>query len=321
MGETSNSLFGALRSALNSPLLQLGQAQITAWSLLQLAFWLAAIFVAERLLRRHLLERVLSRTHLASSLQFAIGRFAGFTFILLGCSVALQVAGIDLSSLAIVAGAVGVGIGLGLQNIVSNFVSGIIILAERPIALGDRVEIGGVAGTVRRINLRSTTVVTNDDIAIIVPNSDFVITRVTNWTHGDPKVRFRLPFHVAYGTDFDRLRRVLVEVALAHPATLHKPEPALFFIGFGESSIQCELGVWTVQLSSNPLRYKSDLYFAIERALRECGFEIPFPQRDVRVVAGMNSRHAASQSLRHREENHESATPGEKAKVNESSAT
>src|SRR5207253_2708055 len=123
-------------------------------------------------------------------------------------------------SLAVVAGAVGVGVGLGLQNIVHSFVSGLIILAERPIAIGDRIEIGGVAGQVRQIRLRSTTVLTNDNIAYIVPNSDFITRTVINWSHGDPSVRIRLPVGVAYGTDTAKVEQLLLQVALGHPKVL-----------------------------------------------------------------------------------------------------
>src|SRR5262249_14069319 len=179
---------------------------LTVIGLIELLVCLVVVVVLERVLRRYLLERVLRRTHLDSGLQYGISRIAGYVFIALGFYVALQVAGINLSSLALVAGAFGVGIGFGLQNIVSNFISGLIILAERPIALGHRIEIGGVAGQVTRINLRSTTIVTNDNITIIVPNSDFIAHAITNWSYGDPKVRIRLPVGVAYGTDVEKLQ-------------------------------------------------------------------------------------------------------------------
>jgi small-conductance mechanosensitive channel len=168
----------------------------------------------------------------------------------------LVVNGIDLSSLAVVAGALGVGLGFGLQNIVSNFVSGLILLAERPIAIGDRIEVSGVAGQVRKISLRSTTVVTNDNIAIIVPNSDLTTKPITNWSHGDPKVQFRLPVGVAYGTDPEKLRLVLLAVARAHPSVLASPEPTLFFEGFGDSALNFELGVWTQDMAHSPRRFR-----------------------------------------------------------------
>ena len=142
--------------------------------------------------------------------------------------MALLIVGIDLSSLAVIAGAVGLGLGFGLQNIISNFVSGLIILAERPITIGDRIEVGNVVGQVTKISLRSSTVVTNDNITIIVPNSDFISSRVINWSHGDPRVRLRLPVGVAYGTNLELLQRVLLEVARDHPGKCcaSRPRPS-----------------------------------------------------------------------------------------------
>ena len=141
----------------------------------------------------------------ASTCRFSTpsGASRGYPFIALGIYIALQLVGINFTSLAFVAGAVGVGIGFGLQNIVNNFVSGLIILAERPIAIGDRVEVGGVAGRITRMSLRSTTVVTNDNISIIVPNANFITHPVTNWSHGDPRVQIRLAVGVAYGSDLE----------------------------------------------------------------------------------------------------------------------
>jgi|ERR1051326_5331992 small-conductance mechanosensitive channel len=176
--------------------------------------------------------------------------------------------------------------GLGLQNIIHNFVSGSIILAERPIAIGDRIEISGVAGQVREIRLRSTTVVTNDNIACIVPNSDFITSTVTNWSHGDLRVRIRLPVGVACGTDPRKLEKLLLEVALARPKVLREPAPSVFFLGFGDSSLNFELGVWTSEMTFQPRRFRSELFFAMEEKLRENQIEIPFPQRDLHLRSG-----------------------------------
>ena len=193
---------------------------------------------------------------------------------------------LDLSALAVIVGGLGIGIGFGLQNVVSNFISGLIILAERPIALGHRIEVGSVAGQVTRINLRSTTVVTNDNITIIVPNSNFITNAVTNWSYGDPKVRMRLPVGVAYGSDVEKLRTLLLEVAAENAATLEEPAPAVRFLGFGDSALNFELAIWTIDMAQSPTRFRSELYFAIERKLREHKIEIPFPQRDLHLRSG-----------------------------------
>jgi small-conductance mechanosensitive channel len=181
----------------------------------------------------------------------------------------------------VLAGAIGVGVGFGLQHVISNFVSGVIILAERPIAVGDRIEVAGVAGQVVKISLRSTTVVTNDNITVIVPNASLVTNAVTNWSHRDPKVRFRIPVEVAAGSDVERVRSLLLAVAEANPGALREPAPTVFFIGFGENGPRFELGVWTVQMARAPRRFRSEIYFAIERSFREHGVAIATPQREI----------------------------------------
>jgi small-conductance mechanosensitive channel len=180
-----------------------------------------------------------------------------------------------------------VGVGFGLQNITSNFISGLVILAERPITIGDRVEVAGVIGQVQKINARSTVVVTNDNIATIVPNQKFIDSPVTNWTYGDPRVRFRLPVGVAYGSDVEKVRDTLIAAARANAQALSDPAPSVFFVGFGESSLDFELVVWSDEMSHRPRRFRSDLNFAIEKNLREAGIEIPFPQRDLHIRSGV----------------------------------
>jgi small-conductance mechanosensitive channel len=263
-------------------------SKITVASLLALILLFGLVIVAERVVRQHFITRLLRRTHLEPPMQFALARVLGYALLGLGFLISLQMVGVNLSSLTFLAGAAGVGFGFGLQNIISNFISGLIILAERPIAIGDRVEIGGVAGQVKEISLRSTTVVTNDNIAIIVPNADFITQRVTNWSYEDPRVRFRIPFGVAYGTDLPKLRKLMLEVADEHPKALKDPQPDLFFVGFGDSSLNFELAVWSSESTISPRRFRSDLFFAIEKKLRESGIEIPYPQQDlhVRTVAG-----------------------------------
>lgn len=286
MDKTITDWWHTILNILNHPLGMVGDRPLTLTAIITLIVMVVLVLIAERYLRQMLRARVLARTHLEPELQYAISRFAGYCFIALGFFVALKTVGLDLSSLAVIAGAIGIGIGFGLQNIVANVVSGLVILAERPIAIGHRVEVGGVVGQVTRINVRSTTVVTNDNIAVIVPNSDFLTNAVTNWSHGDPKVRLRLPVGVAYGSDVEKLRTVLLAVAADHPAVLKDPGPAVLFIGFGDSSLNFELAVWTLEMIHNPTRFRSELFFAIERKLREHQIEIPFPQRDLHLRSG-----------------------------------
>jgi small-conductance mechanosensitive channel len=281
-----NDITGPVRRVLDYPIFP--SSGITVASLLALVLLIGLVILMERIVRRYFVTRLLRRTHLEPAMQFALARVIGYALLGLGFYVSLQMVGVNLNSLAFIAGAVGVGLGFGLQNIISNFISGLIILAERPIAIGDRVEIGGVAGQVREISLRSTTVITNDNMAIIVPNADFITQRVTNWSYEDPRVRFRIPFGVAYGTDLTKLRKLMLEVADENPQALKDPKPGLFFVGFGESSLNFELGVWSGEATISPRRFLSDLFFAMEKKLRENAIEIPYPQQDlhVRTVVG-----------------------------------
>ncbi len=271
---------------LNYPLFSLGKAELTLGVIIKLVALCALVLIGERLLRQKFTMRVLKRTGFDAALQYAIARISGYIIILIGFYIALTAVGINLNSLAVVAGAIGIGIGFGLQNIVQNFIAGIIILAERPIALGDRVEVGTVAGTVSKIDLRSTEIVTNDNISIIVPNSNFLTSPVTNWSHGDPRVQMRIPIGVAYGTDIEKLKRALTEVAQENPDALRDPACTVYFVAFGESSLNFELGVWTKTMTRNPQRFRSELNYAIERKLRENKIEIPFPQRALHIRSG-----------------------------------
>ena len=286
MSETLSRWWAVIQELVNYPLIELGDSALTLNSILKLLLVAGLVLVAERYLRRLLRRRVLAHTRLSPDLQYAVSRFAGYCFIAVGFFFALKVIHLDLSAFAVILGGLGIGVGFGLQNVIGNFVSGLIILAERPIAMGHRIEVGGVAGQVTRINLRSTTVVTNDNITIIVPNSDFITHAVTNWSYGDPKVRLRLPLGVAYGSDIEKLRTLLLEVAAENPAALKLPAPSVRFLGFGESALNFELAVWTIEMAQSPTRFRSELFFAIERKLRENKIEIPFPQRDLHLRSG-----------------------------------
>ncbi len=248
--------------------------------LLIFVFWLSSRT------KGFLFNRFLVHSGLDRSLQYAISQIASNLVLVVGIFVVLQNTGIRLEALTIFAGAVGVGIGFGLQNITSNFISGLVILAERPIAIGDRVEVAGVTGQVQKIRARSTVVVTNDNITTIVPNQKFIDSPVTNWTYGDKRVRFRIPVGVAYGSDVELVRRTLIEAGEEDPHTLEDPAPSVFFVEFGDSSLNFELVAWSDEMSHRPSRYRSDLNFAIHRKLQEAGIEIPFPQRDLNIRSG-----------------------------------
>ena len=180
-------------------------------------------------------------------------------------------------------GILGVGFAFGLQNITSNFVSGIILLFERPVSVGDYIEVSNVVGRVVSINMRSTTIVTVDNITLIVPNSRFIEGIVTNWSVGDPKIRFTIPVGVAYGSDTELVRRILLEVANNHPAILKDPEPDVIFKEFADSSLNFELRAWLPSPLGRIMTI-SDLNYAIDKAFRENNINIPFKQVDVHVI-------------------------------------
>lgn len=248
---------------------------------------LIAVFWFSSGTKRFLFDRLLAQSGLDRSLQYAIAQVVSNIVLVVGIVIVLENTGIHLAALAVFAGAVGVGVGFGLQNIASNFISGLVILAERPIAIGDRVEVAGIAGQVEHIRARSTVIRTNDNIMMIVPNTKFIDSPVTNWTYGDRRVRFRIPVGVAYGSDVNKVRDALIAVAHENPHTLKEPEPSVFLEQFGENSIDFKLVVWSSEMSARPSRYRSELNFAIAEKFREAGIEFPFPQRDVHIRDGV----------------------------------
>ncbi|HJX97869.1 MAG TPA: mechanosensitive ion channel domain-containing protein [Chthoniobacterales bacterium] len=259
-------------------------------SLLQIFLLIAlliAVFWLSSRTKRFLFNRFLAQSGLERSLQYAIAQIISNIVLIVGIFIVLDNAGIHLGALAVFAGAVGVGVGFGLQNIASNFISGLVILAERPITIGDRVEVAGIVGQVQHIRARSTVIVTNDNITMIVPNSKFIDSPVTNWTYGDPRVRFRIPVGVAYGSDIEKVRAALVAAGKENSHTLQDPAPSVFLEKFGDNAIEFELVVWSSEMSYRPRRYKSDLNFAIEKNLRAAGVELAFPQRDLHIRSGV----------------------------------
>lgn len=275
----------------------LGGVKLSLVQIFLLIALLIAVFWFSSRTKRFLFNRFLVNSGLDRALQYAIAQIVSNLVLILGIFVVLDNTGINLGALTIFAGAVGIGIGFGLQNIASNFISGLVILAERPIAIGDRVEVAGLAGQVELIRARSTVIRTNDNIAMIVPNSKFIEEPVTNWTYGDPRVRFRIPVGVAYGSDISKVCEALIAAGKGTPHVLADPAPSVFLNKFGDSSIDFELVVWSSEMSHRPSRFKSDLNFAIEEKFREAGIEIPFPQRDLHIRSGALQPESASEKL------------------------
>jgi small-conductance mechanosensitive channel len=276
-------------NAAGIPLLWTAPVPGVTLSLVQIFLLIAlliAVFWFSSRTKRFLFNRFLVNSGLDRALQYAIAQIVSNLVLVIGIFIVLENTGIHLGALTVFAGAVGVGVGFGLQNIASNFISGLVILAERPITIGDRVEVAGLAGQVELIRARSTVIRTNDNIAMIVPNTKFIDSPVTNWTYGDPRVRFRIPVGVAYGSDVNKVRETLIAAGQSNPHVLHDPAPSVFLKQFGESAMDFELVVWSSEMSHRPSRFRSDLNFAIEEKFREAGIEIPFPQRDLHIRSG-----------------------------------
>jgi len=270
---------GEVRDILFEPFGTIGKTPISIFLVVRVLIFVVVVAILARASKRMLLNRIFSRTTLDLGIQHAIATVTQYVVIAIGFLVGLQTAGIDLSALTIFAGAIGVGVGLGLQNIANNFVSGIIILFERPIKIGDRIEVGQVNGDVVHIAARSTTVRTNDNIAIIIPNSSFISSNVINWSHGDYKVRFRVPVGVAYGSDVRQVEQLLLEVAKENENVLEEPPPGVRFLGFGESALLFELRVWSSRLLHRKGLLVSQINFGIYEKFKQYQIELPFPQR------------------------------------------
>ena len=234
--------------------------------------------------RRLLLNYILNKTPVDLSVRHAIATSAQYLIVIVGFLVLLQSAAeIDLTMLGLVAGGVGVGVGFGLQNIANNLISGIFILFERPIKVGDRIEVGEVHGHVVHIAARATTVRTNDNIDFIIPNSSFTSFNVINWSHGDQKVRFRIPVPVAYGSDVRQVERLLLEVAGENENVLEEPSPRVVFWAFGDSALEFQLRVWTTRMLHRRGVFVGQLNLAIYEKFQQHGIHIPFPQRDLHL--------------------------------------
>jgi small-conductance mechanosensitive channel len=234
----------------------------------------ALVWVTGRV-TRWFVDNVLARRGFDIGIREALGVIARYVIITLGALVILQSAGIDLTSLNVLVGAVGVGLGFGLQNITSNFFSGLIILFERPIKMGDRVEIAGVVGEVREIGARATTIVTDESVAMIVPNSQFVSERVTNWSRPGNLTAYILSFHVSLTSDPELVRQVLLAAAASHRDVLSDPMAEVEFVEVGLGALRFQLQVWSTEHLKTAGTLKSDLNFEVWRQLAAAGVTIP----------------------------------------------
>jgi small-conductance mechanosensitive channel len=246
-----------------------------------LLVFMVALYLS-KLLRFTLEQDVLPRMRLPRGVPYAITATLHYGILFVALMAALAAAGIDLSKFSLLAGALGVGVGFGLQNIVNNFISGLVLLFERPIQTNDVVEVGTLLGKVKRIGIRSSTVRTLDGAEVIVPNANLISDQVVNWTLSDRQRRIDVNIGVKYGTDPERVLALLQQVAEEDDRVLDHPAPDALFVGFGNSSLDFLLRAWTPGFDEW-IQIRSDLNVAVNRALAEAGIEIPFPQRDLHL--------------------------------------
>jgi len=261
---------------------QVGNFSFTLGDVLIFAVTIWLSIKISRLIRFILEEDVLPRIPLPRGVPTSISMLTNYVILAIGFLIALTAAGMEWSKFALLAGAFGVGIGFGLQNVVNNFISGLILIFERPIKVGDTIEVGALKGTVKRIGIRSSTIRTFEGAEVIVPNGTIIQSEVTNWTLSDQLRRIDVNVGVAYGTDPNEVLLILQKVAKDHPVVLDNPAPMVLFLGFGESSLDFSLRIWTSDFA-NWISFSSEITLQVHNALKKARIEIPFPQRDLHL--------------------------------------
>ena len=290
-GKTLKTAWIRITETAEMTLFSVGETPVTAGDIVQALLIFGFGWLLSRLIRFGI-RRVGRKESMGTQASlYTISRLSHYTIIIVTVLIALTSIGLDFTNLALVAGALSVGIGFGLQSVVNNFVSGLIILFERTLRVGDYIELDtGLTGTVKAINVRSTLINTNDNIDIVVPNSEFVSTRLTNWTLGEHILRMRIPFGTAYGSDKELVRKAAIEAADAVPYTLthmRGREPDVWLVEYGDNSLNFLLLVWVNrQGARRPTRTRAAYLWELETKLKEYGIEIPFPQRDLHLKSG-----------------------------------
>ena len=260
----------------------IGKAKITILNVCYVIIFLLLIGYISRIIRKALQDEVLPRTRLDIGARASLVNVVVYSLWILAIYTGINILGIDLSSLAFMAGALGIGIGFGLQNIVNNFISGIILLFDPSIQVGDMVQIGEDWGTVNRINIRTTIVQTFDNAALIIPNSQMLSNRVTNWSYKDPKVRRQVDVGVAYGSDVQLVRKVLLEIIHDMPEIMDDPAPRVDFSDFADSALIFRIRFW-ITSPEFWLTSPTELRFRIDEEFKKHGIEIAFPQQDIHI--------------------------------------
>ena len=275
----------SLKSVLNVPLFTLANTSVTLMSLVVFILLLTVFIVGASYLKKILRDQILPRFVQDEGLQYTLARMLQYSVVVIGILISFQFLGVDFTGLAVIFGFLSVGIGFGLQNITSNFISGLIVLFERPISVGDRVVVNGIEGDIEEINIRATKVKTLENISIIVPNSDFVSKDVINYSHGDPTFKLIIDVGVAYDSDLDDVLQALDEVASESSSVMKRRRHDVHLRSFGDSAWNMKLIVWVPNVK-NRYTVQNELNQAIVRKFNERGIEIPFPQRDIHIKSG-----------------------------------
>ncbi|MBF2062970.1 MAG: mechanosensitive ion channel [Calothrix sp. C42_A2020_038] len=283
--EWSQRIKHILSISFTSPIISIGEnsySVINIIILIGLFFGLLAFAGAVTNLLR---SRVLRITRVSRGVQESVAVIFNYSFIFIGTVILLQLWGLDISSLAIFASILGVAIGIGLQGVAKELVSGLVITFERAIQVGDFIEIGNYMGTVERLNARSMQIRTLDDILVIVPNSKLLEQEVINWSHQSQASRLVLPIRVSFDANINQVRYALLEAAKSHSEVLHKPAPRVWIKEFGEDCLDFQLLVW-ISKPRRQFQIKSDIYFQIDENLRQINIQVPFPQRSLHIRSG-----------------------------------
>jgi small-conductance mechanosensitive channel len=275
-------IFSYIREILNIQLFTVSEVPVTTASILIFFLLLTFFILAGIFARRAINRRIFKRFNVDEGTSYTLSRITQYIIITIGVLISFNFVGINLSSLTVIFGLLSVGIGFGLQNVTSNFISGLIILFERPISVGDRVVVNDIEGDVIEINIRSTMVRTVNNISIVVPNSEFVSKDVINYSHGDPTYRLDVNVGVSYDSDLDTVLKALKEVALNNSSVMKNPEPEVHLIEFGDSSWNMQLRSWIPNVKNYP-KIRNELNQAIVRTFRQYNIVIPFPQRDLHM--------------------------------------
>jgi small-conductance mechanosensitive channel len=264
-----SELFSAIQAFMDAPFLPIGRGRVSIWGLIYTAVLLTILVVVTNRTRKWFEKVVLSRAITDAGVRNVLASIAAYMIIFVGSLIILQTAGVDISSLTVLAGSLGLGLSLGLQNITTNIVAGLILLIEKPVKVGDHIEIDMVQGEVVKISLRATTVLTPDNLSVIIPNSEFVKGKVTNWNMNGSNVRVHVPIPVPRGEDLERVKAIMLKAAQAHSGVLAEPAADVIFESFGDKTVTLALRVYTSEYLNKPVTLKSDLSLALCSAFKE----------------------------------------------------